>query len=166
MIDDRCVAGTPAPSTPLLDSSQTVIKELFAPFPANIFPLHPERAKLVQLFETPFSITVPVSQQAYVLLDKACPNLFRVDTISAAPTLEWRLATALEADFRSDNQTELSLTSFWDMVGFGLPDWAAKKLFLNISTGRYGQLVPATFIGWLTWGASTSPPGFGRQPCY
>jgi len=137
----------------LSDSSEAVIKKLFAPFPANIFPLHPERAKLVHLFETPFSTTVPVSQQAHLLLDKACPNLFRVDKISAAPPLEWRLASALEAVYRPEYQTELSLTSFWDMVGFELPDWVAKKLFLRMSTRRYSQLAPATFLGWLIWEA-------------
>lgn len=126
--------------------------DLFAPFPSETIPLRTERARLTDLLHSPFATTVPVSPQAHARLDVACPGLFSVDSTRSAPLLEWRLGTALFALLRPDAPTELQMTSFWDMVGFELPDWVGKTLGLPIRMRRYSQLAPATFLGWQIWG--------------
>lgn len=160
LIDNRCIAGSLAPSTLLLDSSQAVIRDLFAPFPAEGFPLQAERTTLMELLQSPFTTTVPVSPLQHQLLGGFCPDLFRVDDTRAATRLECRLSAALLTDCIPDSPTKHDLMSSWDNVGFELPAWVGKRLGLDLKMRRYSQLSPATYLGWQIWG-SCFQPGFG-----
>lgn len=64
------------------------------------------------------------------------PGLFREDVSRAAPRLRSRLHEALSAMWPKGTPSELTYSPFWDIVGYGLPEFAGHFLNENFVQNR------------------------------
>ncbi len=128
-------AGIPRAVTSVEDSIG-VMQALFAPFPETTFPRTLDATSLAGLMAAPFACRVPLPQSQYQHARRLFPDLFCPETTTSAHDLHPFLVTALQASWPTGTPTELLLTSFWDTVGYRLPELAAGHLGLPVSQNR------------------------------
>ena len=137
------LAGTVA-TTPLVNRTGEVAAQLFAPFPSDAFPTRLNRLKLMQLLNAPLAAKVPVSDSMYPGYQQLHPELFEPDDSRSAGRLAVRLLQALQQTWPLGDPSENLYNSFWDSVGYGLPEFAGGLLNFEAVINRWvsGPLLP------------------------
>ena len=121
----------------LPDSSPSVLDQLCAPFPSELFPRHFNPAEITSLLNTPFAASVPVTESEFLQYQPLCPGFFRADQTMSAVKLAQRLAEALYKDWPLGTPSELLYTPFWDSVGFQFPKFAGRVVGVSLVENRY-----------------------------
>ncbi|KAL3150158.1 hypothetical protein ABBQ32_000020 [Trebouxia sp. C0010 RCD-2024] len=119
-----------------VDGSIGVMQSLFAPFPETMFPRTLDTTSLAGLLGAPLACRVPLPQSQYQHANRLFPDLFCPETTISAHDLHPFLITALQASWPTGSPTELLLTTFWDTVGYKLPEFAAGHLGIAVSENR------------------------------
>jgi len=119
-----------------VDDSIGVMQSLFAPFPETMFPRTLDITSLAGLLGAPLACRVPLPQSQYQHTNRLFPCLFCPETTVSAHDLHPFLTTALQASWPTGSPTELLLTTFWDTVGYKLPEFAARHLGIAVSENR------------------------------
>ncbi|KAL0023742.1 hypothetical protein WJX77_000108 [Trebouxia sp. C0004] len=119
-----------------VDDSIGVMQSLFAPFPEIMFPRTLDTTSLAGLLGAPLACRVPLPQSQYQHANRLFPGLFCPETTISAHDLHPYLITALQASWPTGSPTELLLTTFWDVVGYKLPEFAAGHLGIAVSENR------------------------------
>lgn len=147
-----------------VDNSAGVMQALFAPFPQTTFPRTLDTTALTRLLTAPLACRVPLSPSAHAHNSRLFPDLFCSDPTMSAYDLDYCLLSALKLPWPTGSATELLLTSFWDGVGYKLPEIAAGHLGIAVSENRSVDIslccllqlkpqmlcgLPHTLLGWL-----------------
>ena len=119
-----------------VDDSIGVMQALFAPFPDAMFPRTLNATALAGLLGTPLACKVPLVQSQYLHANRLFPDLFCPQTTISAHDLHPFLITALQASWPKGTPTELLLTTFWDTVGYRLPEFAGEHLGIPVFENR------------------------------
>ena len=119
-----------------MDDSIGVMQSLFAPFPEIMFPRTLDTTSLAGLLGTPLACRVPLPQLQYQHANRLFPALFCPETTISAHDLHPYLITALQASWPTGSPTQLLLTTFWDVAGYKLPEFAAGHLGIAVSGNR------------------------------
>ena len=119
-----------------VDGSIGVMQSLFAPFPETMFPRILDTATVSGLLGAPLACRVPLPESQYQHANRLFPDLFCPETTISAHDLHPFLITALQASWPTGTPTELLLTTFWDTVGYKLPEFAAGHLGIAVSQNR------------------------------
>lgn len=101
-----------------------------------MFPRTLDTTSLAGLLGAPLACRVPLPQSQYQHANRLFPDLFCPETTISAHDLHPFLITALQASWPTGSPTELLLTSFWDTVGYKLPEFAAGHLGIAVSENR------------------------------
>ncbi|DBA97112.1 TPA: hypothetical protein ACH3X1_014883 [Trebouxia sp. C0004] len=120
-----------------VDDSIGVMQSLFAPFPEIMFPRTLDTTSLAGLLGAPLACRVPLPQSQYQHANRLFPGLFCPETTISAHDLHPYLITALQASWPTGSPTELLLTTFWDVVGYKLPEFAAGHLGIAVSENSF-----------------------------
>ena len=123
-----------------VDDSIGVMQSLFAPFPEIMFPRTLDTTSLAGLLGAPLACRVPLPQSQYQHANRLFPSLFCPETTISAHDLHPYLITALQASWPTGSPTELLLTTFWDVVSYKLPEFAAGHLGIAVSENRLVSL--------------------------
>ena len=106
-----------------VDRTAEVTAQLFAAFPSDAFPARLDRLKLFQLLTAPLAVKVPVPGSLCFGYEQLYPELFEPDDSRTAGELANRLGHALQTLWPLGEPNEALYTSFWDSVGYGLPEF-------------------------------------------
>lgn len=123
-------------ATASVDDSIGVMQALFAPFSETAFPRTLNATSLAGLMAAPLACRVPLPQSQYQHAKRLFPDLFCPETTISAHDLHPFLVTALQALWPTGTPTELLLTTFWDTVGYKMPEFAAGHLGMAVSQNR------------------------------
>ena len=112
------------------------MQALFAPFSETAFPKTLNVTSLADLMAAPLTCRVPLPQLLYQHARRLFPDLFCPETTTSAHDLYPFFITALQACWPTGDPTELLLTSFWDTVGYKMPEFAARHLAMPVCQNR------------------------------
>lgn len=112
------------------------MEELFAPFPADTFPTKLHLTELLALLNAPYAAKVPVPPSTFQAHEDMYPDLFRPDATVTAEPLRDRLVGAWRQKWPRGVATDFLYTSFWDQVGYELPEFVGSMVGPNIVLNR------------------------------
>ena len=111
------------------DRDLDITNAMFAPFEESTFPCSLNNIQaLQQLLNTPLAARCPIHPSQWQRFQSLGDSIFMEDATRTAPVLQAALTSAVLAHFPPSRGSELNYTSFWDVVGFGLPELAGRVL--------------------------------------
>ena len=111
------------------DRDLDITNAMFAPFEESTFPCTLNNIQaLQQLLNTPLAARCPIHPSQWQRFRSLGDSIFMEDATRTAPVLQAALTSAVLAHFPPSRGSELNYTSFWDVVGFGLPELAGRVL--------------------------------------
>ena len=111
------------------DRDFDITNAMFAPFEESTFPSSLNNIQaLQQLLNMPLAARCPMHPSQWPRFQSLADSIFQEDATRTAPELQSRLTSAVLIHFPLSSDSELNLTGFWDVVGFGLPEFVGRVL--------------------------------------